>query len=69
MNHILTLRGNVDELRQSTEDNLGRCLTALCQRLLVTDYMDKADQDPIIPVRGDVAGRVAVIDRRCYITL
>jgi hypothetical protein len=68
-NHILTLRGNVDELRQSTEDNLGRCLTALCQRLLVTDYMDKADQDPIIPVRGDVAGRVAVIDRRCYITL
>ena len=67
--HILQLRGNVAELRQSTEDNLGRCLTALCQRLLVTDYMDKADQDPIIPVRGDVAGRVALIDRRCYLTL
>jgi hypothetical protein len=68
-NHILQLRGNVEELRNTAEDNLSRCLTALCQRLLVTDYMERADQDPVIPLRGDIAGRVATVDRRCYVTL
>jgi Domain of unknown function (DUF927) len=67
--HILQLRGNVEELRNSPEDNLGRCLTSLCQRLLVTDYLYRGEQDPVLLVRGDVAGRVATLDRKCYITL
>lgn len=68
-NHILQMRGSVEEHRHTAEDNLSRCLTTICQRLLVTDYLDKAEQDPIVPLRGEIAGRVALLDRKCYITL
>ena len=68
--HILKLRTNVDALRNTTEENLGRCLTTLCQRLLVTDYMHgHGDEIPFVAPKGDVAGRVAQKHRKCYITL
>jgi len=68
--HILKLRGNVDSMRNTTEENLGRAMTALCQRLLVTDYLHgHGDEIPFNSPKGDIAGRVAQKHRKCYVTL
>lgn len=66
--HIISMRGSVDELRASTEDNLSRLLLTLNGRVLVTDFFGSRMEQPIVHMRGDVAGRLAIKDQKFYVT-
>lgn len=69
--HILSLRGSVDEMRRTAEDHLSQFLAIIAPNILVTNYFAGA-KDQIANngvVTRDIKGRLADTEGRLFVTV